>query len=93
MDIPTRPSSGHYIDGIETTEDEFTKDNKKRPGRYLTIQQREEVVFGGRDKVKSSLGKARELKQKFSSNEVPPSGHPPGNPSVGPLVDAEALKS
>ncbi len=64
MDTPTRDSSGHYIDGIETTDYEFTKDNKKRPSRYLTIQQREEVVYG-RDIVKSSLGKARELKQKF----------------------------
>jgi hypothetical protein len=83
---PTRDLSGHYIHGIETTDDEFTKDNKKRPGRYLTIKQREGEVFG-RDKVKSSLGKARVLKQKFGSNEVPPSGHPPGYPPV----DAEAL--
>jgi hypothetical protein len=46
--------------GIETPDDEFTKDNKKRPGRNLTIQQREALVFG-RDKVKCSLGKATEL--------------------------------
>ncbi len=88
VDTPTRDSSGHYIDGIVTTEDEFTKDNKKRPGRYRIIQQREGEV-NGRDKVKSSLGKARELKEKIGSNEMPP----PGHPYVGPSVDAEALKS
>jgi hypothetical protein len=86
VDTLTRPSSGHYIDGIETTDDEFTKDNKKRPSRYRIIQQREGEVYG-RDKVKSSLGKAKEVKQKFGSNEV----LPPGDHSVGPPVDAEAL--
>jgi hypothetical protein len=71
VDTPTSPSSGHYIDGIETIDDEFTKDNKKRPGRYLIIQQREEVI-SGRVNVTSSLKKARELEGKIGSNKVKP---------------------
>ncbi len=59
------------MDGIETTDDEFTKDNKKRPSRYRIIQQREGEV-NGRDEVISSLGKAKELKKKIGSDEVKP---------------------
>ncbi|KAK9811796.1 hypothetical protein WJX72_010260 [[Myrmecia] bisecta] len=53
---------GHYMDGIETFDDEFKVDNNKRPGRYLLLQQLEEKAKG-RANVESSLDKAREYKR------------------------------
>ena len=51
-------ASGHYADGIE---DELKDDNKKRPGRYLFLQQQEARVTG--QTPASSLGKAHALKK------------------------------
>ena len=44
---------GHYIDGIVN---ELQDDNRKRPGRYILLQQREHRAFGS---AASSLDKAR----------------------------------
>lgn len=44
---------GHYAEGIQ---DALKDDNKKRPGRYILLQQQEHRVFG---EAESSLGKAK----------------------------------
>ena len=41
------------------------EDNRRRPGRYILLQEMESRVFGG--KVKSSLDKAFQLKARFGS--------------------------
>jgi hypothetical protein len=57
MQDPGNPNKAHYIDGIDTKEDELQKDNQKRPGRYLRLQQLEHRLLG--KEPASSLEKAR----------------------------------
>lgn len=55
-------ASGHYINGTESESGQIGQvDNRKRPGIYLFLQNKEEQVFG--KAPKNSLEKASSLKQ------------------------------